>query len=86
MALQPTFQAARPSQYSWFESITEITTLGTTIIDGLGVFGLAANGMYPTLPAETAPFQRESKPSVGKELTKKEISLDVAGIRPRSTR
>jgi hypothetical protein len=48
MTLQPTFQAARPSQYSWFESIPEIGKLASTIIDGLGVFGLAANGMCPT--------------------------------------
>ncbi len=69
MALQPTFRATRPSQYSWFESITEITTLGSAIIAGLGVFGLAANGMCPTLLAETTPLQRESKPSLGNGFT-----------------
>jgi hypothetical protein len=69
MVPQPNFQGARPSQHSWFESITEITTLGSTIIDGLGVFGLAASGMCPTLLAETTPLQRESKPSVGNGLT-----------------
>jgi hypothetical protein len=65
MAIQPTFHASRPSPYSWFESITEISTLGSAIIDGLGVFGLAANGMCPTLVAETTPLQLESKPSAG---------------------
>lgn len=65
MALQPTFQAARPSRWSWFESITEIGTLAATIIDGLGVFGLAANGMCPTLIAGTTPLQRENKLKVG---------------------
>jgi hypothetical protein len=65
MAIQPTFQASRPSQYSWLESITEMSTLGSTIIDGLGVFGLAANGMCPTLLAETTPLQQKSKPWVG---------------------
>jgi len=67
MTLQPTFQAARPSRYSWFESIPEIGKLASTIIDGLGVFGLAANGMCPTPFAGTTPLQRESKVSVGNE-------------------
>jgi hypothetical protein len=66
MVIQPTFHATRPSQYSWFESITEISTLGSTIIEGLGLFGLAANGMCPTLLAGTRHLQLESKPSGGK--------------------
>ena len=65
MILQPTFQAVRPSHHRWFESITEIGTLASTMIDGLGVFGLAANGMCPMLLAGTTPLQRESKLSVG---------------------
>jgi hypothetical protein len=65
MAAHSTFPSTRPSQYSWFESITEISILGSTIIDGLGVFGLAANGMCPTLLAATAPLQGESKPCIG---------------------
>lgn len=69
MTLQPTFQAARPSHYSWFESIPEIGALATSIIDGLGVFGLAANGMCPTLLAGTTPLQRGSKLSVASERT-----------------
>ena len=69
MTLQPTFQAARPSQYSWFESITEIGTLASTIIDGLGMFGLAANGMCPMLLEGTASLQHESQLSVGNEPT-----------------
>ena len=69
MTLQPTFQAARPSRYSWFESIPEIGKLASTIIDGLGVFGLAANGMCPTLLAGTTPLQCESKLSVWNEPT-----------------
>ncbi len=69
MTLQPTFQTARPLQSSWFESILEIGTLASTIIDGLGVFGLAANGMCPTLLAGTTLLQRESKLSVRNGLT-----------------
>ncbi|MGA2729204.1 MAG: hypothetical protein ABSE96_15465 [Terracidiphilus sp.] len=65
MAAHSTFPSTRPSQYSWFESITEISILGSTVIDGLGVFGLAANGMCPTLPAETTPPDVGSKPRVG---------------------
>ena len=65
MTRQPIFQTTRRSQYSWFESITEIGTLALTIVDGLGVFGLAANGMCPTLLVGTTPLQCESKPSVG---------------------
>jgi hypothetical protein len=64
MAANSTFPSTRPSQYGWFESITEISILGSTIIDGLGVFGLAANGMCPALLAETWPLQHKSKPSV----------------------
>jgi hypothetical protein len=69
MTLQPTFQATRPSQYRWFESIPKIGTLASIIIDGLGAFGLAANGMCPTLLAGTMPLQRESRLSVWIEPT-----------------
>ena len=65
MILQPTFQAVRPSHHSWFESITEIGTLASTMIDGLGVFGLAANGMCPTLLARTTHLQHKGELSVG---------------------
>jgi hypothetical protein len=65
MAAHSTFPSTRPTQYSWFESITEISILGSTILDGLGVFGLAANGMCPTLLAETLPPKVGSEPSVG---------------------
>ena len=69
MAIQPTFHAAHLSPYRWFESISEIDTLGSAIIEGLGVFGLAANGMCPTLLAETTPLQLKSKPCEGKAPT-----------------
>ena len=62
MAFQSTFQAARPAQHSWFESITEISILGSTIIEGLGAFGLAASGVSPTLYAGTESLQT-SKPT-----------------------
>ena len=65
MTRQPIFQTTRRSQYSWFESITEIGTLASTMIDGLGVFGLAANGMCPTLLARTTHLQHEGELSVG---------------------
>jgi hypothetical protein len=55
MAIQPTFHATRPSLYSWFESITEISILGSTIIEGLGLFGLAVNGMCPALRTSAVP-------------------------------
>jgi hypothetical protein len=64
MTLQPTIQAARSSQYSWFESIPEIGTFASNIIEGLGAFGLAANGMCPTLLEGAMPLQCESKLSV----------------------
>jgi hypothetical protein len=61
MNLQPTIQASRPSQHSWFEAIPEIGTFASNFIEGLGAFGLAANGMCPTVPEGTASQQRESK-------------------------
>jgi hypothetical protein len=70
MALQPTFQATRPSQYRWLESIPEIGALASTIIEGLGAFGLAANGMCATLLLGTMPLQRECKLSVWIEPTR----------------
>ena len=69
MNLQPTIQTSRPSQHSWFEAISEIGTFASNIIEGLGAFGLAANGMCPTLLEGTASLQRESKLSVGNEPT-----------------
>ena len=71
MNLQPTIQAARPSQYSWFESIPKIGTFASNIVEGLGAFGLAANGMCPTLLEGTASLQRESKLSVGNRPTQR---------------
>ena len=68
MTLQP-IQAARSSQYSWFESIPEIGTFASNVIEGLGAFGRAANGMCPTLLEGIASLQRESKLSVGNEPT-----------------
>lgn len=65
MALQSTFHAVHPAQRSWFESITEISILGSTIIEGLGAFGLAASGVSPTLYAETAQLQAQSLPRSG---------------------
>lgn len=69
MTLQPTIQAARPSQYSWFESIPEIGTFALNLIEGLGTFGLAANGMCPTLLEGTALLHCESKLNLGNEPT-----------------
>ena len=69
MTLQPTTQAARPTEHSWFESIPEIGTFASNIIESLGAFGLAANGMCPVLLEGTASLQRESKLSVGNEPT-----------------
>ena len=65
MALHSTHQSTCQSKYGWPASITQIGALGSTIIDGLGMFGLASNGMCPSLSAETAPLLREAKPSAG---------------------
>jgi hypothetical protein len=67
MAAHITFQPIPQPRHSWLASIDQLGNLGSTIIDGLGVFGLAANGMCPTLLAGTTPLQRESKPSVVSE-------------------
>jgi hypothetical protein len=69
MAFQSTFHAVRPAQHSWFESITEIGILGSTFVEGLGAFGLAASGVSPTLYAETESFQSQSLPRSGNGLT-----------------
>ena len=69
MTLQPSIQAACSSQHSWFESIPEIGGFASNIIEGLGAFGLAANGMCPALLEGTASLQRESRLSVGNEPT-----------------
>ena len=65
MAAHITFQPIPQPRHSWLASIDQLGNLGSTIIDGLGVFGLAANGMCPTLLAETTPLQQKSKPWVG---------------------
>jgi hypothetical protein len=59
MAAHSTFPSTRQSQYSWFPSITAISTLGLSILEGLGEFGLAANGMCttPSAQAESSPTQ-----------------------------
>lgn len=69
MNLQPTIQASRPLQYSWFESLSEIGAFASNIIGGLGAFGLAANGICPTPLEGPASLQHESKLIVGNEPT-----------------
>lgn len=68
--MESTFHAVRPAQHSWFESITEISILASTLIEGLGAFGLAASGASPTLYAETAQLQTQSLPRSGNGLTR----------------
>lgn len=65
MAARLTFQSIRQSQHSWLALIDQLDNLGSTIIEGLGAFGLAANGVCPTLSPETAASQNESLPSAG---------------------
>jgi hypothetical protein len=60
MAAHLRFPSARRSQYRWFESITGISTLRSNIIDGLGVSGLAANGMSASLSANRLSWRRQS--------------------------
>jgi hypothetical protein len=69
MALQTNLQAARPSQHSWFESITEISILGVSLIEGLGAYGIAAHGMCPRVLEETTPLQPEGKAGAEDALT-----------------
>lgn len=52
MAAHLTFPSTRQTRSSWFPSITGITALASTILEGLGEFGLAANGMCPTSPEQ----------------------------------
>jgi len=68
MAAYPTFPSTRQSQDSWFASIVQIGTLGSTILEGLGEFGLAANGMCPALCTRAIPLQRESNPMTADDL------------------
>jgi len=52
MAAHLTFPSTRLLQDSWFASIVQIGALGSTILESLGEFGLAANGMCPTVPVQ----------------------------------
>jgi hypothetical protein len=61
MNLQPIIQATHPAQHSWFQSIPEIGAFASNIMEGLGAFGLAANGMCPALLEGTASLQREKQ-------------------------
>jgi hypothetical protein len=63
MAAHLTFSATRNSQYRWLASITEIGNLGSSILEGLGIFGLAANGMCSTrsVQASSSPGQITAK-------------------------
>jgi hypothetical protein len=65
MAIQSTFQAVLPAQHSWFEFITEISILGSTLIEGLGAFGLAASGVSPSLYIETELLQSQRLQRMG---------------------
>jgi hypothetical protein len=44
-----TIDSTRGSHSSRYSSIDHISSLGSSIIAGLGAFGLAANGMCPLL-------------------------------------
>jgi hypothetical protein len=67
MAAHSTIQATRQSKYSWLASITGIGTLSTTILEGLGVFGLAANGMCPSLSVQAVSSLAQAAPKVANE-------------------
>jgi hypothetical protein len=67
MAAHSTFPSTRQSQDSWFASIVQIGTLGSTILEGLGVFGLAANGMCPTLSVQAVPSLGQTAPKAANE-------------------
>ena len=62
MAAHATFPTSRRSHDSWLASIVLISTLGSTILEGLGEFGLAANGICPVLCPRTMSSQREADP------------------------
>jgi hypothetical protein len=65
MAAHMAFPLTRQPRHSWLAPIDQLSNFGSTIIEGLGAFGLAANGVCPTLFRETAPLQSESLPSAG---------------------
>ena len=67
MAAHSTVQSTRPSNDSWLRSITQIGTLSTTILEGLGVFGLAANGMCPSLSVQAVSSLAQTTPKAAKE-------------------
>lgn len=62
MAAHSTFPLNRPTQYSWFESIIDLSALRSAFIEGVGAFGLAANGMCPMRFAETTPQEVGTEP------------------------
>jgi hypothetical protein len=54
MAVYLTFQPISQAQNSWFASV-RISSLRSSIMAGLGVFGFAMNGMCPSIAAQIAP-------------------------------
>ena len=51
-------------QYSWFESITDLSTVRSAFIEGAAAFGLAANGMCPLRFAETMLREVGTEPRI----------------------
>jgi hypothetical protein len=69
MAAQFTSQPVCQSNHSWFASEDQIGSLCSTILTGLGVFGLAASGMCPSTPAQIAPSVLEDETPGGNGAT-----------------
>jgi hypothetical protein len=63
MPVYQTSQPIRQSQYSWFASVDQISSLSSTIIAGLGEFGLAANGLCPAAIAQPMPLGPIAEPA-----------------------
>jgi hypothetical protein len=58
MAAQMRYESVPRAQRGFLASIDEMLKL-STLIEGLGEYGLAANGMTHALFAETRPLERE---------------------------
>jgi len=66
MAAHLQFESVPRAQRGFLASIDEMLKL-STLVESLGEYGLAANGMSPTLFAETTHLDRASQPSVSIE-------------------
>lgn len=69
MATYLTFHLVRGAANRLFVFSNQHSSLSESVLTSFGMFGLAANGMCPTLLAGTTPLQRGSKLSAGNGVT-----------------